>query len=58
MLASITTAINGWDVLAALVVVLVAYLIERPQSFTRADVWPVLTLFGVAILVFSIQVKW
>lgn len=55
MLAAVHTAITGWDVLAALVVVVVALVVDRPRvpPITR-----LLVLFGVALLVFALLVTW
>lgn len=58
MIADVSAhAIQFWDVLAALIVVAVAALID-PTKFTREHVWKVLILFAVALLVFCLLVKW
>lgn len=56
MLAAIHTSMTGWDVVVALLVVLVVYLLTR---IAPEVAWVALaTLFGVALLVFALTVQW
>lgn len=56
MVAAARTAIDGWDVIAALVVVFVGVLLDRT---VKGLPWvAVFTLFAAALLVFALLVAW
>lgn len=52
ILASVHTAVTGWDVLWALVVVVVVWLLSR--VITEVPWWRAVTLFAAALLVFAL----
>lgn len=56
MIAAVHTALTGWDVVFALLVVLAAVILERVVPPIPWVAW--VTLFGVFLFGFALTVDW